>query len=115
MNAHLETVQTLVRHPRGANLIEIKNAAGRSAIGEAELAGWDEGAQCLVGAMTLEGAPKEEETAEEVEDVDGKEKDPNRNVKIEIQDAEGRIAGMTLGPRDKTSSGRPEDVASPKS
>lgn len=38
----------------GAALIMIQNNAGHTPLGEAELAGWDEGARWLVGAMDLE-------------------------------------------------------------
>ncbi|KAF8706787.1 Ankyrin repeats (3 copies), partial [Rhizoctonia solani] len=50
-NKHLSIVQKLA----GAqpSLIDIKNGAGRTPLGEAELVEWDEGAQWMVGAMEI--------------------------------------------------------------
>ncbi|KAG8694587.1 hypothetical protein FRC09_009752 [Ceratobasidium sp. 395] len=72
-NKHLNIVQKLA----GAqpSLIDIKNAAGRTPLGEAEMVEWDEGAQWMVGAMPIEDADiKEGVTDEAVEEGDvGKE------------------------------------------
>src|SRR6266704_1659767 len=45
LNAHLAAARALVEYPDGpgVSLIDVKNAAGRSPLGEAEAAGWDEG------------------------------------------------------------------------
>lgn len=73
-NKHLSIVQKLATVQ--PSLIDIKNAAGRTPLGEAELAEWDDGAQWMVGAMIVEdGDIKEGVTDEFVEDEDkqGKE------------------------------------------
>lgn len=90
MNSQLEIAQLLVKHPGGPgrDLIDIKNAAGRSPLGEAENSGWDEGAKWFVEVMNLDDAEKEEE--------DIKPEPGTQNIDIEIQDAEGQVAKMTL-------------------
>lgn len=72
-------------------MIDIKNAAGRSPLGEAEIAGWDDGARWLVQVMNLDEAKEqvEEETT----------LDPSQTIEVEIQDAEGQVARMTLNPK----------------
>lgn len=94
VNSHLTTVQKLVNFPRGPHvlLIDFKNSSGRTPLGEAEMAGWDEGARWMVSVMNLEkpnatdGEPEEHE--DEIAEGD---------VEIEIEDAEGEIARMNLG------------------
>jgi hypothetical protein len=93
LNKHLATVQKLVNHTPGpgANLIDQKNKAGRTPLGEAEMAGWEEGAQWMVSVMNLttnSSAPTEED--EEDVEFDGKD------IEVEIEDADGGIARMTL-------------------
>ena len=91
LNSHLTIAQKLVQYPSGpgVNLIDIKNAAGRSPLGEAENVGWEEGARWFVEVMNLDDADKGEEELRPAEGVD--------NVEVEIQDAEGQIAKMTIG------------------
>ncbi|KAF8591072.1 ankyrin [Ramaria rubella] len=98
LNSHLPIVKKLVLFPQGpgATLIDCKNVAGRSPLGEAECAGWDEGAQWLVGQMTLDdtggvaGGKEEEGDGEELEPEVGQ-------IEVEIEDAEGGVAKMSLG------------------
>ncbi|KAJ8489039.1 hypothetical protein ONZ45_g13719 [Pleurotus djamor] len=97
LNAHLDVVQALVKFEAGpgVDLIDIKNAAGHTPLGEAELAGWDEGAKWLVEMMNLDAAgdTKEgEEDADEPEGLDASAKD----IQVEIEDADGQIARMTI-------------------
>ncbi|KAF7290077.1 Cytoplasmic protein [Mycena chlorophos] len=94
VNAHLPIVKTLVEFPGGpgVDLIDIKNAAGRSPLAEAELAGWDEGAQWFVQMMKLDDTVKEGEA-----DAEDAPLEPGQEVEIEIQDADGKLAKMTLG------------------
>ncbi|EIW80589.1 hypothetical protein CONPUDRAFT_20633, partial [Coniophora puteana RWD-64-598 SS2] len=69
LNRQLPAARALVECPRGpgAILIDAKNAAGRTPLGEAELAGWDEGAQWFVEVMSLdEHGVGEEAGAEDV-------------------------------------------------
>lgn len=92
LNSHLLISQKLVQFScgPGTGLIDIKNKAGRSPLAEAEMAGWDEGAKWFVEVMKLDS--EQGESAED--DKDGgilAEKD------IEIQDADGQIAKMTIG------------------
>lgn len=93
INSHLAVVQKLVQWPDGpgVDLIDIKNAAGLSPLGEAEMAGWQEGSKWLTEMMNLDGGPKEEEDEPEVN---------AQAIEVEIQDADGQIARMTLGKHD---------------
>ncbi|KAF8256730.1 hypothetical protein EI94DRAFT_1763305 [Lactarius quietus] len=58
LNAQLGAARALVSFPGGPgpDLIDIKNSAGRSPLGEAEAAGWDEGAKWMVEVMRLDDA-----------------------------------------------------------
>lgn len=92
LNQHLPIVQKLVKLPGGAgiDLIDIKNSAGISPLGEAERTGWDEGAKWLVEMMRLDTDEIKEEDGNEV--VDGAQE-----VEVEIEDADGKVAKMTIG------------------
>jgi uncharacterized protein len=46
-------------------LIDIKNAVGRSPLGEAEAAGWDEGAKWMVEVMLLDDGNDARDAVEE--------------------------------------------------
>jgi uncharacterized protein len=105
MNSHLSTIKLLINAPGspGSSLIDIKNRAGRTALGEAEMAGWDEGAVWLVGAMELptgqaqgtdvSQGPDSEDVGEMAE---GDEVVEAKDIEIEIEDADGGIAKMSL-------------------
>ena len=56
MNSHLQIAKALIEHPRGPGptLIDAHNSAGRSPLGEAELAGWEEGAKYFVEVMGIQ-------------------------------------------------------------
>ncbi|KAF7289232.1 Ankyrin repeat-containing protein P16F5.05c [Mycena indigotica] len=99
LNSHLNIVKKLVEFPGGpgVDLIDIKNAAGRSPLAEAELTGWDEGAQWLVQMMKLDDGVKEGEGEPDAEDAP---LEPGQKVEIEIQDADGELAKMTIGGRE---------------
>lgn len=75
--------------------------AGRSPLGEAEFAGWEEGAQWLLGQMTLDDVGST--AAEKEEQADEDELEPEvGGIEVEIQDAEGGVAKMSIGrPQDK--------------
>jgi uncharacterized protein len=85
LNAQLAAARRPVEFPGGPgiDLIDIKNAAGRSPLAEAEAAGWDEGAKWMVGVMRLVDAggvgavaEEEEEPADsQIEDQDQKDTD----------------------------------------
>ena len=94
VNRHLDVAQMLVNFSAGPGvaLIDIKNEAGRSPLGEAELAGWDEGARWFVQVMNLDEA-KEAQEVEEESPID-----PSQAIDVEIQDADGQIAKMTINP-----------------
>jgi len=67
VNAHLSIAQAIVSHPGGPGslLINAHNAAGRSPLGEAELAGADDVAKWFVEVMMIEqGTGIMEEDAE---------------------------------------------------
>ncbi|KAJ7033464.1 ankyrin repeat-containing domain protein [Mycena alexandri] len=100
VNSHMDVVKRLVQFPGGPgiDLIDIKNAAGRSPLAEAELAGWDEGAQWLVQMMKLdvEGGVKEGEADEPVDGEDASEL-AAEGIEIEIEDADGQMAKMRIG------------------
>ena len=70
-------------------MIDIKNASGRSPLGEAENAGWEEGARWFVEVMNLDESAKGEEDLQPAEAAN--------NIEVEIEDAEGQVAKMTLG------------------
>ncbi|KAK7056607.1 ankyrin repeat-containing protein [Paramarasmius palmivorus] len=98
LNQHLSTMKKLVEIA-GVGLIDIKNNAGRSPLGESEMAGWEEGASWLVGVMNL-GADEVKE-GEEVEKEE--EGEVPGNIEVEIQDADGGVAKMTIsGNEDKS-------------
>src|ERR1700761_6905280 len=96
MNSHLSTCKKLVLFPAGPglDLIDIKNSAGRTPLSEAEMAGWDEGAQWFVSVMTLQtdGVQDAEGDADDAIDSNAQE-----DVEIEIEDAEGGVARTTIG------------------
>ncbi|KAH9485622.1 Ankyrin repeat-containing protein P16F5.05c [Psilocybe cubensis] len=94
LNTHLDIAKKLVLFDGGPgrDLIDIKNNAGLSPLGEAEIAGWDEGAKWFVEVMNLEseGSKEEEEATLDTEDRS------NREIEVEIEDADGQIAKMTI-------------------
>jgi ankyrin repeat protein len=99
INQHLPIIQYLVQLPGGPgiDLIDIKNEAGRSPLGEAEIAGWQEGAKWLVQVMNLD--------TDEVKEEDGDEMiDSAQDVEVEIEDADGQVAKMRI-----SGGGEPED------
>lgn len=93
VNSHLEAAQKLVGFPQGpgVDLIDIKNKAGHSPLAEAELAGWDEGAQWFVQVMNLGPEKEDDEDSGELRSGDAQE------IEVEIEDAEGQVAKMTIG------------------
>ncbi|KAF8663651.1 hypothetical protein AX16_000893 [Volvariella volvacea WC 439] len=101
LNSHLPILKSIIEFPGGpgADLLEIKNAAGRSPIAEAELIGWDEGARWLVGVMKLDeddGAGKVQEGSEDVGDERDGDEALRGDVDIEIQDADGGVARLSI-------------------
>lgn len=108
LNAHLEIMKKLVQFPGGlgVGLIDIKNTAGRSPLGEAENAGWEEGASWLVAMMKLDdsGEPGVKEAeGDVVEDGDG-DGELAHDIEVEIEDADGQVARVTISGREKTAS-----------
>ncbi|KAJ6631338.1 ankyrin repeat-containing domain protein, partial [Mycena sp. CBHHK59/15] len=99
LNSHLEVVQNLVQFSDGPgiDLIDIKNAAGRSPLGEAENAGWDEGAKWLVQMMHLDPAGEGEAQGEADPDAPDDAVLAPEGIEIEIEDADGQMAKMRLG------------------
>jgi ankyrin repeat protein len=91
LNSQLSTARALVNFPGGLgiDLIDIKNAAGRSSLAEAEVAGWDEGAKWMVEVMRLDDA----------RDVEGGT--PLSEDKVELEDTDGRTASMLLASVEK--------------
>jgi uncharacterized protein len=90
INQHLPIMQKLVQIPGGpgVDLIDIKNEAGRSPLGEAEMAGWQEGAKWLVQVMNLDADEVKEEGDEAI--------DSAQDVEVEIEDADGQVAKMKI-------------------
>ena len=90
LNQHLSVAQKLVQFSGGPgiDLIDIKNAAGRSPLGEAENVGWEEGAKWFVEVMNLEDGKDEDDVSAE----------GPANIEVEIQDAEGQVAKMKIAP-----------------
>lgn len=91
----MDAARKLVEVPDGPgiDLIDIKNAAGRSPLGEAEMAGWEEGAKWMVEVMRLEEAGKPEDDLHPA--------DSATEVEVEIEDAEGQVARMSFGSSEK--------------
>ena len=79
-----------------ADLIDIKNIAGRTPLGEAELAGWDEGAKWFVEVMKLEDSTVEEEANVKSDAGDDDEEFSGGDIQVEIEDADGGIARMSI-------------------
>ena len=98
LNSHLDIAQKLVQHPLGPgrDLIEMKNNAGRSPLGEAELAGWEEGAKWFVQVMNLNDEQEPEGLEGEGDATLDTESGIDRDIEVEIQDADGQIAKMTI-------------------
>jgi hypothetical protein len=98
LNSHLPIVQRLVEFPggHGVDLIDIKNAAGRSPLAEAELAGWDEGAKWLVQMMKLDAGIIENEGDAEESGVQEGSDDLSPDVEVQIEDADGQMAKLTI-------------------
>lgn len=100
LNEQLGIMKTLIAHPEGpkGKLVSIKNNAGRTPLGEAEMAGWDEGAAWLVRVMDLDdeantgSGAAEGATDEAVEDDDAEGGDEPLEIHVEVQDAEGGIS-----------------------
>ena len=92
LNSHLLIAQRLVEFSGGPGiiLIDIKNAAGRSPLTEAELAGWHEGAKWFVQMMKLDAEVVEKEGDAE-ECIDGSD-----DVEVQIEDADGHLANLTI-------------------
>lgn len=86
----LDVAQKLVQHPQGPgrDLIDIKNKSGRSPLGEAEMAGWDEGAKWFVEMMNLDAEGSQHDA--EFEEF------KSSDIDVEIQDADGQVARLTL-------------------
>ncbi|KAJ7496574.1 ankyrin repeat-containing domain protein [Mycena latifolia] len=97
VNSHLDVAKKLVQFSGGPgiDMIDIKNAAGRSPLAEAELAGWDEGAQWLVEMMKLDGGDAKEGEADDAGDDEGAL--PVEGIEIQIEDADGQMAKMRIG------------------
>ena len=69
-------------------MLDIKNKNGRSAITDAEMNEWTEGVTWMVGVMSVDDSGgAAQETDEVVESGD---------VQVEIQDAEGRVAKLSM-------------------
>jgi hypothetical protein len=93
LNGHLAVVKKLVLFEGGpgVNLIDLKNKSGRSPLAEAEMAGWDEGAQWLVEKMNLDKEGAGEQGDAEDEQLKGVD------ITVEIEDADGKVAKMSIG------------------
>lgn len=88
-------MKKLVEFPGGPgrDLIDAKNLAGLSPLAEAELAGWEEGARWLVEVMNLEA---DEGTATGDGEKAGEETLDGRDIEVQIEDADGKMAKMTI-------------------
>jgi uncharacterized protein len=97
INSQLAAAHALVNFPGGAgiDLIDIKNAAGRSSLGEAEVAGWDEGAKWMVQVMRLDNSGgAESDTLPSGEQVQIGDEDS--------EDFDGQISGVPHASVDKS-------------
>jgi ankyrin repeat protein len=105
LNKQMAAAQALVgwKDGPGAALVDARNAAGHSPLGEAENAGWDDGARWLVSVMDLSraGEPTEGTAGDDVVEegdvkIAAKVVGEGKPVTVEITDSEGRMASMTL-------------------
>ncbi|KAG5219688.1 cytoplasmic protein [Salix suchowensis] len=96
LNAHLDIVQALVKYERGPgiDLIDIKNAAGRTPLGEQNSQAGMRGAW-LVKMMNLDAGDGENKEGEDQRLGSGGY--AAQDIEVEIQDADGKIARMTIG------------------
>jgi len=96
LNAHIAAARALVGYPGGpgASLIDVKNAAGRSPLGEAEAAGWDEGAKWMVEVMRLDDNGNDDGAgSDDVGDSRAEVGEQPADMVIgHDQDADGRVA-----------------------
>ncbi|KAF8627635.1 hypothetical protein AX15_004329 [Amanita polypyramis BW_CC] len=92
INSQLDVAKKLVQFPTGpgADLIDIRNTAGRSPLAEAEMAGWDEGAKYIVQVMNINETKGNEGVDE------GAVIRNERHSTTAIRDADDRIAEMTM-------------------
>lgn len=96
LNGHLPIVRALVLHPLspGDSLIDLKNAAGRTPVGEAEMMERLEVASWLVGRMLLddgkggqsEAAKEDDEAVEETREGDGEEEVEQELFKMKLEE-----------------------------
>ncbi|KAI9507126.1 hypothetical protein F5148DRAFT_981825 [Russula earlei] len=104
LNSQLATARALVDCPRGPgiDLIDIKNSAGRSPLGEAEAAGWDDGAKWMIEVMRLDNVGQADGDAPSGGDL--------ANVEYEAPDTDGQVTRMSPAATEKT-----EDTEGPPS
>ncbi|KAF9649492.1 ankyrin [Thelephora ganbajun] len=90
LNKQLDVVKQLVKlcGALGPSVLDVKNKSGRSAITGAEMNEWTEGVTWMVGVMSVDDSG---DTAQETDEVVESE-----DVQVEIQDAEGRIAKLSV-------------------
>ena len=90
-------VRRLVQFPGGPqlDLIDIKNEAGRTPIGEAELAGWYEGAWWLVGVMKLDSLLTPAAAEDDIGSGDEGLGDEQVDIEVEVEDAQGQISQIS--------------------
>ena len=69
-------------------MLDVKNKNGRSAITEAEMNEWAEGVTWMVGAMSVDDSGGTTQEADEAAE--------SGDVQVEIQDAEGRVAKLSV-------------------
>jgi hypothetical protein len=79
----------------GVGLIDVKNAAGRSPLGEAEAVGWDEGAKWMVEVMRLDDNKDKDKDGggggDDIGDSDGvghATTEDDRGAEVEMQPAD---------------------------
>lgn len=94
-NRHLSTSKLLIDFPNGpgVDLIDLKNAAGRTALGEAAIADWDEGVDYFVGVVKLDVNEAPAGEGDEVEDGDVGEP---TEIEIEVEGADGELSRMSI-------------------
>jgi len=102
LNSQLAIARMLVEFSDGPgiDLIDIKNTAGRTPLGEAELAGWEEGAKWMVEVMKLDEAGKAEAEVQLGEST--------ADIEVEIEDAEGQVAKISLGSSESRAQKSPQ-------
>jgi hypothetical protein len=91
MNSHLQIAKALIEHPGGPGptLVDAHNSVGRSPLGEAEMAGWEEGAKYFVEVMGIQEGQTEAGEATDTVEMESETKGAAKKVESFHRAAQG--------------------------